>query len=133
MREKFGVSPASIPDFLALVGDTSDGYPGHPRLGRGLHRGRAAPLPAPGGHPGVGRQVGRQRARRRQRWPRRSGSDGTRRFLYRELALLRLDAPIPQRSVDELRWRGVPRAPFEALAERLAAPGLRGRVHHWAD
>ena len=40
---------------------------------------------------------------------------------------------IPQRSVDELRWRGVPRAPFEALVERLAAPALRGRVHRWAD
>ena len=45
-------------------------------------------------------------------------------FLYRELAPLRMDAPIPQRSLDELRWRGVPRAPFEALVERLAAPSL---------
>ena len=49
------------------------------------------------------------------------------------LALLRLDAPIPQVSIDELRWRGVPRGPFEALVERLAAPALRGRVHHWVD
>ena len=60
-----------------------------------------------------------------------SGSEEA--LLYRELALLRLDAPLPQRLADELRWRGVPRAPFEALVELLAAPALRGRVHRWAD
>jgi hypothetical protein len=54
-------------------------------------------------------------------------------FLYRELARLRLDTPIPQRTVEELRWRGVPRAPFEALVERLAAPTLLGRVPRWTD
>jgi hypothetical protein len=32
-----------------------------------------------------------------------------------------------------LRWRGVPRVPFEVLVERLAAPALRGRIHRWAD
>src|SRR5690606_38167757 len=54
-------------------------------------------------------------------------------YLFRELAQLRLDAPIPQRSVQELRWRGVPRSRFEALVERLAAPSLLGRVPRWAD
>ena len=54
-------------------------------------------------------------------------------LLYRELATLSLDAPIPQASIAELRWAGVPRAPFEALVDRLAAPSLRGRVPLWAD
>ena len=54
-------------------------------------------------------------------------------FLYRELAQLGLDAPIPQRSIEELHWQGVPRRPFEALVEWLAAPSLLGRVPRWSD
>ena len=38
VREKWGVPPTSIPDWLAVVGDSSDGYPGHPRLGREISR-----------------------------------------------------------------------------------------------
>ncbi len=54
-------------------------------------------------------------------------------LLFRELATLRTDAPLGVDSPEALRWRGVPRAPFEALAGRLAAPSLLGRVHRWAD
>jgi hypothetical protein len=54
-------------------------------------------------------------------------------FLYRELALLRTDAPIPQRSPDELEWQGVPREPFEQLMTRLNEPRLRFRVPRWQD
>ena len=133
VREKFGVSPASIPDYLALVGDTSDGYPGIPGWGAVSTADRPAPISAPRGHPGVGPHVGRQRAWRRD--PGR-GAQGTPR---RGAALPGAGTcsawmrRIPQRTVDELRWRGVPRAPFEALVERLAAPALRGRVPRWAD
>ena len=77
VREKFGVSPASIPDFLALVGDTFRRLSGHPRLGRRVHRGRAAPLPPPRGHPRVGPDVGRRRAGRRD--PRRGAPGAPRR------------------------------------------------------
>ena len=43
VRAKWGVAPTSIPDYLAVVGDSSDGYPGHPRLGReGRRRGARA-------------------------------------------------------------------------------------------
>ena len=54
-------------------------------------------------------------------------------LLFRELATLSLDAPLGVESPDALRWEGVPRAPFEELAARLAAPALMGRVHRWAD
>ena len=54
-------------------------------------------------------------------------------LLFRELATLRADAPLGVDLPDALRWQGVPRAPFEALAGRLAAPSLVGRVHRWAD
>ena len=53
---------------------------------------------------------------------------------YATLSLtLRTDAPQGVETPDALRWEGVPRAPFEALAARLAAPSLMGRVHRWAD
>ena len=49
--EKFGVPPASIPDYLALVGDSSDGYPGTPRLGREVVCSRARAVRPPRGDP----------------------------------------------------------------------------------
>ncbi len=132
VRAKFGVSPESIPDFLALVGDSSDGYPGLPGWGavsaaavlrRYPHLEdvpdsvRMWDVPVRGG----AALAASLRARREEA------------LLYRELATLSADAPIPQRSPVELRWAGVPRAPFEALVEELAAPALRGRVPRWAD
>jgi len=132
VREKFGVSPASIPDFLALVGDTSDGYPGIPGWGAVSTAAVLRRYPHLEDIPdsvrmwdvsvrGAASLATALKERREEV------------LLYRELALLSMDAPIPQRSVDELRWRGVPRAPFEALIELLAAPALRSRVPRWAD
>ena len=131
VREKFGVSPASIPDFLALVGDTSDGYPGLPGWGAVSTAAVLRRYPHLEDIPDSVRMwdvsvrgaAALAIALREQR---------EKALLYRELALLSLDAPLPQVSADELRWRGVPRAPFEALMDVLAAPGLRGRVPHWA-
>ncbi len=48
---KFGVRPESIPDWLALVGDSADGYPGIRGLGGQIHLGGAPPIPAPGSDP----------------------------------------------------------------------------------
>ena len=98
VRAKFGVSPASIPDYLALVGDSSDGYPGPAGLGRGLHGGGAAPLPASRGHPRLGASAGTSACAAPRRWRPRCGSSAPEAMLYRELATLSLDAPIPQRS-----------------------------------
>jgi 5'-3' exonuclease len=132
VRDKFGVSPASIPDFLALVGDSADGYPGIPGWGavstatvlrRYPH---LEDIPETIGHWDVSVRGGAALAAAL----REHREDA---FLFRELARLRVDAPIPQRSVEELRWQGVPRGPFEALVERLAAPSLLGRVPRWSD
>jgi len=132
VREKFGVSPASIPDFLALVGDTSDGYPGIPDWGAVSTAAVLRRYPHLEDIPESVRMWDVSvRGAATLAMALKERHDEA--LLYRELALLSLDAPIPQRSVDELRWRGVPRAPFEALVERLAAPALRGRVHRWAD
>ena len=49
-------------------------------------------------------------------------------MLYRELATLRTDAPIPQTDPEELRWRGPVREAFEAMAARLRSPRLLERL-----
>lgn len=131
VRAKFGVSPASIPDYLALVGDASDGYPGIPGWGaksaaavlRRYEHLDAIPERASAwdlavrGAPALAASL---RDHRREA------------LLYRELATLRTDAPVPE-PLEALEWRGVPRGPFAALVEQLAAPQLLTRVHRWAD
>ena len=108
VRAKFGVAPALIPDYLALVGDAADGYPGISGIGavtaaRLLDKyGRIETFPAD--------VLGERR------------EDA---LLFKRLATLRTDAAL-FRTVDELRWRG-PAAGFAAWAERMNAPGLQKR------
>jgi 5'-3' exonuclease len=108
VREKFGVEPALMPDFLALVGDAADGYPGIPGIG---------PITA-------ARLVNRHGAI--EGFP--PDVLGNRRdlaLLFKDLATLRTDAPL-FRDVDELLWRG-PTDAFSAYAERLGDPRLLER------
>ena len=108
VREKFGVEPYLIPDFLALVGDAADGYPGIPGIGavtaaRLLNRhGPIETLPAD-----------------------ILGDSRDRALLFKELATLRTDAPLFD-DVDELRWRG-PSPAFAGCAEQLGDPRLLRR------
>jgi 5'-3' exonuclease len=113
---KFGVPPASIPDYLALVGDAADGYPGLPGWGA---KSTAAVLAKYGHLEGIpddwrtwsvnAAQAGRLAdtlARQREHA-----------FLFRTLATLRTDIPLFE-SVDELHWKG-PTPAFAAVATRL--------------
>src|SRR5256712_1269286 len=114
VREKFGVEPALIPDFLALVGDAADGYPGIPGIGavtaaRLLNRhGVIEDFP-----------------------PAVLGESRDLALLFKNLATLRTDAPL-FRDVDELRWRG-PTDEFAARAERLGDARLHERSLKAAD
>jgi 5'-3' exonuclease len=105
VREKFGVEPRLIPDFLALVGDAADGYPGIPGIGavtaaRLLNEhGAIESFP-----PGV------------------LGEQGDDALLFKKLATLRTDAPLFH-DVDALRWRG-PGPAFEEWTSRIGAPRL---------
>ncbi len=115
---KFGVPPASIPDYLALVGDAADGYPGLPGWGAKstaavLARfGHLESIPADGRTWGVNvasaGTLGRTLVDQRDRA-----------FLFRDLATLRTDIPLFD-SVDALQWNG-PTPAFAPLAERLDA------------
>jgi 5'-3' exonuclease len=98
VRAKFGVDPAFIPDFLALVGDTADGYPGLPGIGKAT----AARLVS---------QFGAL-----EDFPESvlSGERRTLALLFKNLATLRADAPLFA-NVDEIEWRG-PTQEFEQYA-----------------
>ncbi len=109
VRAKFGVTPVLIPDFLALVGDAADGYPGIPRFGlktaaRVLERyGPIEDFP-----------------------PDVLGDHLEHALLFKRLATLRKDAPL-FKDVDQLRWNG-PAAAFEEVADRIGDGRLLARV-----
>jgi 5'-3' exonuclease len=114
--KKFGVPPASIPDYLALVGDSSDGYPGLPGWGA---RSTAAVLARFGHLEHIPRDPRAWNANVRN-----AGAlalvleaQRDRAFLFRDLATLRTEIPVFE-SVDELKWAG-PLPEFEAIAKRL--------------
>jgi 5'-3' exonuclease len=132
VAERWGVRPESIPDYLALVGDAADGFPGLPGWGA---RSAAAVLarfrhledvPESAGewHVDV-RSAPALNATLRARWDEA--------MLYRRLATLRTDVPIPQADPEELRWRGARRGDFEALCAELGTPALARRPHLWQD
>jgi 5'-3' exonuclease len=102
VRAKFGVSPVQIPDYLALVGDSADGYPGLAGIGS---KGAAALL--------------RRYDKIEDFPPEVLGERRATALLFKRLATLRTDAPLFA-DVDELEWRG-PTAAFPAYSERLGA------------
>jgi len=115
---KYGVSPASIPDYLALVGDSADGYPGLPGWGAKS----AAAVLARYGHlesiPADPRAWG-VNAANPAALARTLARDREQAYLFRTLATLRRDVPLVD-SVDDLLWTG-PSAAFPPLAARLNA------------
>lgn len=107
VHEKFGVDPLLIPDFLALVGDAADGYPGVPGIG---------PVNA-------ARLLNRYGVL--ESFPPDVLRDHDLALRFKDLATLRTDAPLFG-DIDELRWRG-PTPAFAAYAERLGDARLLQR------
>jgi|SRR5450432_993876 len=109
VREKFGVGPEHIADYLALVGDGADGYPGLPGYGPKT----AARLIASHGRiedfPPEALQGRREEA-----------------LLFKRVATVRTDAPLFG-DVETLRWRG-PTPAFDAMAERIGDERLAARM-----
>jgi 5'-3' exonuclease len=109
VRAKFGVDPELIPDYLALVGDAADGYPGIKGIGA---KGAASLLTRYGPIESFPPEV--------------LGEHRVAALLFKNLATLRTDAKLFV-NIDELKWRG-PTAGFPAVCERLDAPQLLARA-----
>ena len=126
VREKFGVWPESIPDYLALVGDAADGIPGIARwgaksastvLGKLLHLENISD-----DHERWGVKVRGGATLAHNLSEQRDDA-----VLYRRLATLRTDVPIDE-SLDDLRWTGPDRPALEALCEELGERTLLDRI-----
>jgi 5'-3' exonuclease len=126
---RFGVPPESLPDWLALVGDTADGYPGIAGWGektaaavlaRHLHLEAIPDDPALWGV--------ELRGRERLAATLRAGREQA--LLYRRLATLRTDVPLAE-SLEDLEWRGARRGELSALCNAIGAPELLERVRRW--
>jgi 5'-3' exonuclease len=131
---KFGVEPGSIADYLALVGDSSDGYPGLPGWGAKSAAAVLAKFRSIDAIPPSAldweldiRNASRLAATLDER------RDEA--ILYRTLATLNRDSDLGEttRTLDDLEWRGVPRAAFIGLCDELGFDTVRERVHRWAD
>ena len=122
---RFGVGPKSIPDYLALVGDSADGFPGIPGWGEkasGALLGRYEHLEQIPSSPSTWDVQVRGAARLSTALE----ENRPLAMLFRTLATLRTDVPVFA-DLEELRWRG-PRPAFEALAQQLGVPGLWDRA-----
>jgi 5'-3' exonuclease len=131
VRAKFGVAPASIPDWLALVGDAADGIPGVPRWGAKsaaavlarYQRLEAIPDDAAQWQVdvrGAAALAGSLRDHREQA------------LLYRRLATLRTDVPLEE-DIDDLRWQGARRGELTRLCREIGDDRLLERVPRWRD
>ena len=122
---KFGVTPQSIPDYLALVGDSADGFPGVAGWGSKAaaatlsryHHLEEIPKDWRKWHPSI------SRARSLSESLLNAWTDA---LLFRTLATLRIDVPVFDR-VEDLRWQG-PRLDFDRFSDRVKAPDLLRRA-----
>jgi 5'-3' exonuclease len=129
--EKFGVPPASIPDWLALVGDSADGYPGVPRWGS---KSAGAILAAYGHLEAIPDRESEWRVSVRGAAALAASLREHREEanLYRRLATLRIDVPLTEQ-LDDLRWRGARRDQLTALCRDMEDDGFLERVSIWRD
>ena len=130
VREKFGVSPSSIPDYLALMGDSADGFPGLPGWG---HKSASTLL----GHYGHLEQIPEKpdswvvKVRGAKKLAQTLVEQREVALRFRDLATLREDAPVFD-SVDQVRWVG-PQANFFDLCAKMNVGRIYRRVDKLAN
>jgi len=129
--QKFGVPPASIPDWLALVGDDADGIPGVPRWGAKsagavlARYGRIEAIPGDASQWSVSVRGASALAESLEQCRAEAA-------LYKTLATLRRDVPLPETLAD-LQWRGARREELTALAREIGDDEVIERVGRWRD
>ena len=124
---KFGVPPSAIPDYLALVGDAVDGIPGIPRWGA---RSAAAVLARYGSIDAIPADAADWdiKVRGGANLANALSAQYDDAILYRRLATLRTDVPLPETEPDQLRWRGVRQPDFTDLCQWLGLESLLNRI-----
>ncbi len=127
--EKFGVSPKSILDYLALVGDTADGIPGIPRWGA---KSAATVLAVYGSVDEIPADENRWtvKVRGAAALAESLSQMRTESLLFRTLATLRYDVPLKE-SLPDLEWKGANRAALSSVCEEIEDPGLLERIERW--
>ncbi len=133
VQAKFGVPPASIPDYLALVGDSADGYPGLPGWGA---KSAASVLAVYGSITSIPTdpaawQVPGLSAIRAAKLAATLQAQHADALLFRTLATLRTDVPLPQ-SLADLEWRGA-RPQLRQLLAELGAETIAERITRWQN
>lgn len=127
---KFGVQPHQIPEYLALVGDPSDGIPGIPGYGPKSaavvigHYGRIEDIPEDSDAWDVS-------VRGKDKLASVLAERRNEALLYRNLSTLKTDVPLPE-PLSDLAWSGADRSAVEEIAARLEAPTLLERTIHYA-
>ncbi|HEY6532795.1 MAG TPA: 5'-3' exonuclease H3TH domain-containing protein [Acidimicrobiales bacterium] len=129
VQERFGVAPSSIPDYLALVGDSADGFPGLAGWGAKSAAGVLATFPHLEDIPAAATDWGVS-VRGAAKLAATLQSDFDLALLFRRIATVELDAPTVT-DVEELRWTG-PTAGFRSLVDSLDAPNLAVRAEKLA-
>ncbi len=129
--EKFGVHPESIPDYLALVGDTADGVPGLPGWGAKSSSTVLAKFPRLELIPFDPSDWG-VKVRGAEKLAATFAENQEAVYLYRELTTLRLDVPFEE-SLDDLEWKGVPEPAFRQFCNRMGFDADAINVHRWAS
>ena len=127
--ERFGVSPSSIPDYLALVGDSADGIPGVPRWGA---KGTATVLSEYGRMENIPESYDdwTMTVRGGKTLAQNLSANRENALLYKTLATLRVDAPVSE-SLQAVRWEGVPEREYLDLCDDLGLERLKDLPHRW--
>lgn len=131
VRERFGVPPSAIADYLALVGDDADGIPGVPRWGA---RSAATLLARYGSVEAIPLDCSAWdvKVRGAAALARELEAHATDARLYKELATLRRDAPLDER-LDDLAWLGADREALQTLCAEIGERSLPARVVRWRN
>jgi len=129
VREKFGVHPKSIPDWLALVGDSADGYPGVPRWGA---RSASALLAQYGHIESIPDDASKWKVNVRGS---AALAESLRQHrievaLYKVLATLREDVPLTEK-LEDLQWKGARRDELLAFCAEIGDEEMVQRVERW--
>lgn len=131
VRTKWGISPASIADWLALVGDTADGIPGVPKWGA---KSASSLLSVYGSFEQIPELASAWSIKVRGAEALAASLNAHRleAKLYKQLATLREDVPL-QESLEDLRWQGARRQELTSLCDELGDSSLVPKVSVWRD